>query len=116
MTATPTLSIIGGTGALGGGLAKRWFAAGYRVILGSRSAERAAEEARKLGAATRGMANRAAAEAGDIVVLAIPYGGREAILDDIKPGVLGKIVLDTTAPLVPPKVSVVQLPPEGSAA
>src|SRR5258705_2924269 len=60
--------------------------------------------------------NRAAAAAADIVVVAVPYASHESILDEIKPAVAGKIVVDAVVPLVPPKVSVVKLPPDGSAA
>src|SRR5262245_62701158 len=60
--------------------------------------------------------NRTAASKADIVVLAIPYASHDAILNEIKPAVTGKIVVDAVVPLVPPKVSVVNLPPDGSAA
>src|SRR5262245_7113675 len=60
--------------------------------------------------------NRAAAAAADIVVVAVPYANHEAILNEIKPAVTGKIVVDAVVPLVPPKVSVVNLPPDGSPA
>src|SRR5437660_10261435 len=68
------------------------------------------------GSAVRGEDNRTAAAAADIVVLAVPYANHDAILNEIKPAVDGKIVVDAVVPLVPPKVSVVKLPPEGSAA
>ena len=54
--------------------------------------------------------------AGDIVVIAVPYSNHASILTDIKAAVAGKIVVDTTVPLMPPKVARVQLPAEGSAA
>ncbi len=122
MSATlPTLAIVGGTGALGGGLAKRWAARGYPIVIGSRSAERAEAAAQALmesGAAVpvRGLDNAASASAGDIVVITVPYASHGAILAEIKDAVAGKIVVDATVPLVPPKVARVQLPPEGSAA
>jgi NADPH-dependent F420 reductase len=121
MQTRPTLAIIGGTGALGTGLAIRWARAGYAVVLGSRTREKAEEAAHRIevpdGApAVRGLDNRSAAAACDIVVIAVPYASHDAILDEIKEGVAGKIVIDAVVPLVPPKVSVVQLPPEGSAA
>jgi NADPH-dependent F420 reductase len=46
----------------------------------------------------------------------VPFAAQEGTLAAIKPYVAGKIVVDTTVPLVPPKVMRVQLPPEGSAA
>jgi NADPH-dependent F420 reductase len=117
----PTLAIIGGTGALGMGLAMRWTAAGYPVVLGSRSSERAKAaaldiESGKGAPPVRGDDNLGAAQAGDIVVIAVPFSNHEAILDEIRDAVAGKIVVDAVVPLVPPKVSLVQLPAQGSAA
>lgn len=117
----PTLAIIGGTGALGSGLALRWAAAGYPVVIGSRSREKAEAAARGIppgnGAPeARGETNAAAARAGGIVVIAVPFSSHDATLAEIKDAVAGKIVVDAVVPLVPPKVSVVQLPPQGSAA
>ncbi|MFQ5775580.1 MAG: NADPH-dependent F420 reductase [Kiloniellaceae bacterium] len=117
----PTVAVVGGTGALGGALARKWAAAGYPVIVGSRSAEKAQAAARELrvaeGApAPRGLGNGAAAAAADIVVVTVPFAHHEAILSQIKGSVAGKIVVDATVPLVPPKVARVQLPPQGSAA
>ncbi len=116
-----TISIIGGTGELGGGLAMRWAKAGLPVIIGSRDAARAAIAAEEINQAAgndlaRGMDNLAAAEAGDIVVLSVKFSHHKATLEQLRPVLKGKIVVDTTVPLVPPKVMRVQLPPEGSAA
>ena len=111
-----TIAIIGGTGQLGGAIAWRLARAGYEVILGSRAAESAAAKAAELGHGLTGMANAAAAAAGDIVFVTVPFAAQAATLADIAPHVAGKIVVDTTVPLVPPKVMRVQLPPEGSAA
>jgi 8-hydroxy-5-deazaflavin:NADPH oxidoreductase len=113
----PTIAVLGGTGDLGSALARRWAAAGYPIVLGSRSKERAEAAAREMAAASvTGEDNFGAAKAADVVVLAVPYSNHEAILGEIKPAVAGKIVVDAVVPLVPPKVSVVQLPAEGSAA
>lgn len=117
----PTLAIIGGTGDLGTGLARRWAKAGYALLIGSRTAEKAEAAAAALapiatGPAPRGMTNRDAAAAGDVVVLTVPFATAPAILDEIKPVVDGKVVVDTTVPLMPPRVARVQLPAEGSAA
>lgn len=116
-----TISIIGGTGELGGGLALRWAKAGLPVIVGSRDADRAQQAADNLNQLSgnnlaKGMDNYAAAEAGDIVVLTVKFSHHQATLEELKPALTGKIVIDTTVPLVPPKVARVQLPPEGSAA
>ena len=114
-----TLAIIGGTGALGSGLARRLAKAGYRVILGSRTADKAIEAAAALGVPggkVSGMSNADAAKAADIVLMTIPWSNHPAMLDEIKPHVAGKLVVDSTVPLVPPRVARVQLPPAGSAA
>jgi hypothetical protein len=116
MSAKPSIAILGGTGDLGSGLAKRWVAAGYSVVIGSRSAEKAQAFAKELGGSARGDDNVGAAKSADVVVLAVPFGSHEATLLEVKDAVQGKIVVDAAVPLVPPKVSVVQLPPEGSAA
>jgi 8-hydroxy-5-deazaflavin:NADPH oxidoreductase len=117
----PTLAIIGGTGALGSGLAMRWAVAGYPVVIGSRSREKADTAARGIATGNgappvRGESNQGAACAGDIVVIAVPFASHDATLAEIKDAVAGKIVVDAVVPLVPPKVSLVQLPPQGSAA
>jgi 8-hydroxy-5-deazaflavin:NADPH oxidoreductase len=116
----PVIAIIGGTGDLGSGLARLWAAAGYPVLLGSRAkdkAEAAAKElASQLGADVRGDDNRGAAQDADVVILCVPYSNHDAILQDIKPVMAGKILVDAVVPLVPPKVSVVQLPAAGSPA
>ena len=111
-----TIAIIGGTGQLGGALAWRLALAGNTVIIGSRTAESAAAKAAELGHGLTGMANADAAAAGDIVFVTVPFAAQAVTLGEIAPHVAGKIVVDTTVPLVPPKVMRVQLPPEGSAA
>lgn len=116
----PSIAAIGGTGKLGFALARRWAKAGYPVIIGSRDPDKAAAAAaalgRELGREVRGLANRAAAEAADLAVVTVPFASQTAILEDIRPAVADKIVVDATVPLVPPKVARVQLPPPGSAA
>lgn len=116
MSDKPSIAILGGTGDLGSGLAKRWLATGYRVVVGSRSAEKAEAFARELGGTARGANNVDAAKEADVIVVAVPYASHEATLLEVKDAVQGKIVVDAAVPLVPPKVSVVQLPKEGSAA
>lgn len=116
-----TLSIIGGSGTLGSGLAQRWITAGYPVFIGSRSAEKAEHAANCFletadSVKPEGMTNLEAAKRGELIVLTVPYGSVNDILDDIKPVLQGQIVVDTTVPLVPPKVARVQLPQDGSAA
>jgi 8-hydroxy-5-deazaflavin:NADPH oxidoreductase len=110
------IAIIGGTGNLGSALAWRLARAGRDVIIGSRTAESAIAKAAELGHGLTGMANANAAAAADLVIITVPFPAQAATLEDIKPHVAGKIVVDTTVPLVPPKVMRVQLPAEGSAA
>jgi 8-hydroxy-5-deazaflavin:NADPH oxidoreductase len=117
----PTLALIGGTGDLGTGLAMRWVAAGYPVIIGSREAGKAAQAAQRLAPpagtpSPRGLANAEAAAAADVVVITVPFASHDAILAEIRPSVAGKVVIDATVPLVPPRVARVQLPPADSAA
>ena len=115
----PTIAIIGGTGDLGSGLARLWARAGYPIVIGSRNKEKAEAMARDLcaaGGCVRGDENPAAARAADIVVLSVPYTSHDAIVEEIKGAVEGKVVVDAAVPLVPPKVSMVQLPAAGSPA
>ncbi len=113
----PTIAVIGGTGDLGSGLVRLWSMAGYPIVIGSRSKEKAEQAAREFGKANiRGDDNRSAAYAADIVVLSVPFSNHDAIVEEIKSAVAGKIVVDAVVPLVPPKVSVVQLPAAGSPA
>jgi NADPH-dependent F420 reductase len=110
------IAVIGGTGDLGSAIGKRLARAGHSIIIGSRSAESAANAAKALGPSATGMANPDAAAAGEIIIVTVPFAAQEGTLRDIAPHVAGKLVIDTTVPLVPPKVMRVQLPPEGSAA
>ena len=119
-TSRPKLAIIGGTGDLGSGLARCWSKAGYPVILGSRTAEKARESAAAFAAegfaGITGAGNAEAAAEGDIAIVAVPFANFATTLADIREAVKGKIVVSAVVPLMPPKVSVVQLPAEGSAA
>jgi NADPH-dependent F420 reductase len=118
--AAPTVAVIGATGALGRGLAARLARAGHPVVLGSRDPARAQAAAEAMaaetGAKATGADNRGAAEAAEIVFVAVPFASQAETLAAIAPACAGKIVVDATVPLVPPKVARVQLPPEGSAA
>lgn len=110
------IAVIGGTGKLGAAIARRLAKAGRKVIIGSRSAENAAKAAEELGFGLTGLSNAEAAKAGEIVIVTVPFAAQETTLAEIAPHVSGKIVVDTTVPLMPPKVMRVQLPAEGSAA
>jgi len=121
----PVLAILGGTGDLGTGLARRWAQAGYEVIIGSRTqekAEAAVADLREVMAergiseiAVQAMENLAAAEAADIVTLTVPFSHQSSTLERVRPALQDKILIDVTVPLVPPKVARVQLPQQGSA-
>ncbi|MFZ2014657.1 MAG: NADPH-dependent F420 reductase [Nocardioides sp.] len=98
-----TVAVLGGTGPQGRGLVRRWAAGGVPVVIGSRSADRAAEVAAPLAAATggdvRGLANEDAAAAGDVVVVAVPYDGHAELLRSLADALAGKIVVDCVNPL-----------------
>lgn len=121
----PSIGIVGGTGDLGRGLAVRLAKAGHPLIIGSRNAEQAVSSAEAVSAvlADRGIAhpaisgadNVATAQQGDIVFVTVPFGAHQPTLESIRDAVQGKVVVDVTVPLVPPKVARVQLPAEGSA-
>ncbi len=118
--ARPTIAVLGGSGKEGSGLAFRWAHAGYPVIIGSRSADKAAQAAREINQAlgreaVHGADNPAAAAAASIVVLTVPYSAQRPTVDEVRSALSGKILVDVTVPLMPPKVNRVQLPEAGSA-
>ena len=110
------IGILGGTGKEGSGLAFRWALKGHAVTLGSRDATKALAGAQELNtvlngkATVQGAANRDAAANADIVVLAVPYAAQQATALDVRDALAGKILVDVTVPLMPPKVDRVQLP------
>src|SRR5215216_7804997 len=117
-----TVAVLGGTGKEGKGLAYRWAKAGYQVLIGSRTPEKAITAAGEiiellegLGSVV-GMSNQEAAQHANIAVLSVPYAAHRATLESVKDSLQGKLLIDVTVPLVPPKVSKVQMPPAGSAA
>jgi NADPH-dependent F420 reductase len=96
--------IIGGTGAVGHGLALRWAREGVDVVIGSRTPERAAEAAGRVRAAVRdarveGMVNEEAARQGPIVFLTVPFRAQSEILNNLR-GALepGQLLVDCTVP------------------
>lgn len=94
-----TIGIIGGTGPQGRGLALRWAVAGRDVVIGSRSADRAAQTAAEIGHGVRGAANPDCAEEADVVVVTVPWDGHEATLKELEPQLRGKLVVDSVNPL-----------------
>ena len=117
-----TVAVLGGTGKEGKGLAYRWAKAGYQVLIGSRSSEKAVTAASEIlemldgDGSVVGMSNEEAARQANIAVLTVPYAAHRDTLESLKDFLQGKLFIDVTAPLVPPKVSKVQMPPAGSAA
>ena len=116
----PTIAVLGGTGGEGSGLALRWANAGYPIVIGSRNADKAAQVCDRINtqlgrAAASHAGYRAAAASGKIVVLTVPYAAQRSTVEEVRDALDGKILIDTTVPLVPPKVARVQLPEGGSA-
>jgi len=117
------IGIVGGTGKEGTGLAYRWVQAGHEVIIGSRQYEKAQKAVDAvndlLGSPAenlRGMENQAAVTACEIAVITVPYAAHRPTLEGLKDALQGKIVIDVVVPIVPPKVTKVQMPPAGSVA
>jgi NADPH-dependent F420 reductase len=120
-TPLPVIAVLGGTGKEGKGLAYRWAKAGYRVIIGSRTPEKAQAAAAELetllsatpdtgtllAATTRleSSDNLTAAQHADILVLTVPYTAHRATLESVREAAQGKLLIDVTVPIVPPKVT-----------
>ena len=114
-----TICVVGGTGAEGSGLALRWARHGHRLIIGSRDRDKARTAAAELNGilgadSIRGAESREGVAAADIVVLTVPFPAQMSTIEGLKDALNGKILIDVTAPLAPPKVSKVQLPPSDS--
>lgn len=116
----PRISIIGATGDLGSGLAYRLARAGYPIMIGSRSAEKAEKSAaaltKRAGRPIAGMENGAAAADAEVIILTVPFASHRTMLEAVRDGAQGKIFVDATVPLVPPRVARVQLPADGPVA
>ena len=110
-----SIAVVGGTGQLGKAIARRLAKAGHEVTIGSRTAEKGAAIAAEIGAAG-GAANADSVVGKDVVIVTVPYESQETTLRQIAPNIGNAIVVDTTVPLVPPKVMRVQLPAAGCAA
>ena len=99
------IPIIGGTGALGYGLAVRWAEAGQEIVIGSRKLDRATEAAGKVagavsGAKVEGLENAEAAQRGPIVFLTVPFRAQSETLTNLKEALAdGQILVDCTVPL-----------------
>jgi 8-hydroxy-5-deazaflavin:NADPH oxidoreductase len=124
MTENPTdntIAILGGTGKEGKGLAYRWAKAGYPMVIGSRTPEKAVQAAREISGMLKGQAsldgtgNLEAARRAQVAVLTVPFAAHRDTLEAVREALQGKLLIDVTVPLVPPKVTRVQMPPAGSA-
>jgi 8-hydroxy-5-deazaflavin:NADPH oxidoreductase len=104
------VGVLGGTGPQGRGLAVRLAAAGQRVLLGSRDAERAAEVAREVAerataaavegeVSVQGGSNADVAGAADLVIVAVPFGGHADTLRELATPLAGKVVVDCVVPM-----------------
>jgi len=122
-----TVGVLGGTGPQGRGLALRLAMAGHPVVLGSRDASRARavaaellEEAagqEEIDGLVSGAGNAQAAQAGDVVIIAVPWSGHEATVASLRAELAGKVVVDCVNPLGFDKQGAFALEvPEGSAA
>ncbi|WP_310961450.1 NADPH-dependent F420 reductase [Nocardioides terrisoli] len=116
-----TVAVLGGTGPQGRGLARRFAQAGLKIVIGSRSAERAeaaaAELAEATGGSVTGADNLAAAKAGDVALVAVPWDGHGELLTSLAAALAGKVVVDCVNPLGFDKQGAYALPvEEGSAA
>ncbi len=116
-----TVAVLGGTGKEGSGLAMRWAQSGYRVIVGSRDAERAKSKATEFNeilgeSLIEGAHNQEAAARADIVVLTVPYDAHQATLESVRNEVQGKILVDVTVPMQPPDIRRVFVPAGKAAA
>jgi NADPH-dependent F420 reductase len=115
------IGIIGGTGKEGRGMALRWARHGHQVCIGSRQAERAVECAAELAAGNAALAisggdNAHAVASAEVVLLSVPYAAHRSTLQELAARLEGKILMDITVPLKPPRVSEVHVPEGQSAA
>ncbi len=115
------IAVLGGTGKEGSGLAYRWAYAGYQVIIGSRTQDKARRVAAELNDmlgkdSVRGLLNEDAAREAEVVVLTVPYSAHRATLESVYDQAQGKILVDVTVPIKPPDFTVVHLPEGRTAA
>jgi NADPH-dependent F420 reductase len=117
------LSIIGGTGPQGKGLALRFAKVGFEVALGSRDAARASEFANSLSSSNPNLAgqivglsnSQAIAFADKFVIFSVPWKGHNDTLNEVKEMLADKILVDIVVPLEDGNPKKVSMPPEGSA-
>ena len=115
------IAILGGTGKEGAGLAVRWARVGHGIVIGSRDAERAKAKAAELRDVAHaipivGHTNAEAAALGDVVVVALPWGGLGATLPETRQACRNKVVVSAVVPLTFGGPRLFTPPPAGSAA
>ena len=114
------IALVGGTGKEGRGLAVRWAKAGHNVRIGSRDGERGKSKGVELSEAhsvtIEGGDNAWAVAFAEVVLLSVPYSAHRATVEGLAGALVGKLVIDITVPLRPPKVRRVHLPEGRSAA
>jgi hypothetical protein len=116
-----TIAILGGTGAEGSGIGLRLARAGHHVVIGSRNPEKAVRVCEDLASSLAPgqkivhADNRSAAASAQIIILTVPHAAQRMTVEEVRDALAGKILVDATVPLVPPKVARVQLPEGGSA-
>lgn len=115
------IAIIGGTGKEGKGLAFRWSMAGHEIVIGSRQIEKAlivADELNQLIGPQKkpvvGLENIQAADWCEVVVLTVPFSAHVPMLEYLRETIKGKLFIDVTVPIAPPKISVLHIPLSGS--
>lgn len=113
------IAILGGTGAQGAGLGLRLARAGHHLTIGSRDADKAraaaAEASARIERRIEGASNYDAANEAEIVILTVPWISQREIVEHVLQPLQGKVLIDATVPLRPPKVDIVQLPDGHSA-
>ena len=110
-----TIGILGGAGSLGTGISFRLAKCGYNIIIGSRNPQESKIlelpfDVENLKGIIKIDTNYNAAKFSDLVILTVPFRSHKEIVQEISDAVKNKILIDTTVPLVPPKVARVQLP------
>ena len=115
------IGIIGGSGSLGFALSNRLIKESFKVMIGSRSPEKVTSKIGEIdkdldvqNLKVQGIGQTA--RESELIFLTVPFSAHHKTVLEIKPFVQGKIVVDTTVPLVPPKVARVQLPDSGCVA
>lgn len=110
-----TIAVLGGTGKEGSALAMRWALNGYRVLVGSRTLEKAETSVQAMnsqlgGEYLTGLQNEDAAAQAQMIVLSVPYSAHQTTILSVKDRLQGKVLIDLTVPLQPPNVRTVFIP------